>query len=382
MDGSHRHTISAGVKERAASWRRRYFTPVDACYNMGNERIPPALIFFTPASRVLLRSTSPIYAEVFLKNANEKVTGNLTQWDSGMVVIHGGDKDRTVNWPEMTPTSALTLRQRLIDKSSAARLAGAGDDGLADGIEGRRQDRAWHGGADGSEAQAAGRRSSLKTSDPAHDRAREHALATARRLKYVKSTPEEDADAIATAKKVAASVSEAMKLNFTEVQTTALHRLHRLGSARVRFSENQSRRCLQRRLAAVQYPDERQCLRRQAAGVHVQEARRFHDNMRSNSMICRTHQNLLGYYASHGDGTGTWRCGSRDQTGPRPAGAKCRRTMGVHADARVHARVCRSLQVQPAHPAVAERGTGRGDRCRRSFLSQIAERHCPRDGRR
>ena len=35
------------------------------------------------------------------------------------MVIHVGQNDRTVNWPEMTPTSAFTLRQRLIDKNNA-----------------------------------------------------------------------------------------------------------------------------------------------------------------------------------------------------------------------------------------------------------------------
>src|SRR6476646_6675960 len=77
----------------------------------------------------------PMYAEVFLKSTNEKLAGNVTAWDSSGATLHVASKDRTVNWPEMTPASAFTLRQRLIDKTSASDWLALGTMGWQMGLK-------------------------------------------------------------------------------------------------------------------------------------------------------------------------------------------------------------------------------------------------------
>lgn len=64
----------------------------------------------------------PIYAEVFLPGSGQrptKVSGQLTRYDETQFTLEVGKQDRTLNWTDVTPTSAFTLRQRLIDKTNA-----------------------------------------------------------------------------------------------------------------------------------------------------------------------------------------------------------------------------------------------------------------------
>ena len=64
----------------------------------------------------------PLYAEVFLKGTTAKATkisGNLTTYDDANFTLKIGKDDRTLAWAEVSPSSAFTLRQRLIDKTKA-----------------------------------------------------------------------------------------------------------------------------------------------------------------------------------------------------------------------------------------------------------------------
>ena len=277
------------------------------------QRILLALVVCLPLIAHGATLDKPVYAEVFLKSTNEKLAGNVTQWDSGGMVIHVGQNDRTVNWPEMTPTSAFTLRQRLIDKNNAG-------DWLALGTMG------WQMGLrdDGKFALATAARMDPKLkprvdellSKPATRPTVVHASMRSQSgapLKYVKSTPEEDADAIATAKKVAASVSEAMKLNFTEVQTphfivftdwdprefdflkTNLEDAY--GAVSRQFNIPAKDNVFVGKLPVFMFKNHNDFMR---------YAQQFDDLPHS--------PNLLGYYASHGDGSGhmaMWKPGNQ-----------------------------------------------------------------------
>lgn len=64
-----------------------------------------------------------LYVEVYLPSDRKpiKVSGKLVSHDeTGVVVDTTTEGQRTLGWDELTPTSAFTLKARLIDKSSAA----------------------------------------------------------------------------------------------------------------------------------------------------------------------------------------------------------------------------------------------------------------------
>src|SRR5690349_3160239 len=98
-------------------------------------RILIAFVIFLAVAARGATVDKPMYAEVFLKSTNEKVAGNVTAWDASGATLHIGAKDRTVNWPEMTPTSAFVLRQRLIDKKDASDWLALGTMGWQMGLK-------------------------------------------------------------------------------------------------------------------------------------------------------------------------------------------------------------------------------------------------------
>ncbi len=84
----------------------------------------------------------PVYAEVFLKGTSArptKVSGNLTAYDEANFTLKVGKEDRTLAWMDITPTSAFTLRQRLIDKSKAGDWLELGRFGLDVGAKDQAQ---------------------------------------------------------------------------------------------------------------------------------------------------------------------------------------------------------------------------------------------------
>ena len=108
---------------------------MDLCYNVLMTRIVLAFVIFLAFAVRGATVDKPMYAEVFLKNTNEKLAGNVTAWDSAGATLRIANKDRTVNWPELTPTSAFTLRQRLIDKTSASDWLALGTMGWQMGLK-------------------------------------------------------------------------------------------------------------------------------------------------------------------------------------------------------------------------------------------------------
>jgi hypothetical protein len=271
------------------------------CYNAAM-RIAVVLLLLVPSMVQAATLEKPIYAEVFLKNASEKVSGNVSDWDAGGATFRIGEKDRTVNWPEMTPISAFTLRQRLIDKTSATDWLGLGKMGWEMGLT--EQGKVALNNAARIDPKLKALVDNV-LSKPATRPTIVHASMrpTSAPLKYVKSTPADDAAAIATAQKVGGAVGEAMKIKFQEVQTphfivftdwdprefTFLKtNLEDAYSAVSRQFDIPSRdNVFVGKLPVFMFMDQRDFMR---------YAQQF-DDLPAN-------RNLLGYYASHGDGSG------------------------------------------------------------------------------
>lgn len=73
---------------------------------------------------------NPLYAEVFIPSADKRLTklsGQLIWYDQEQFGLKIGPEDRTLQWSEITPTSAFALRQRLIDKSRADQWLALGE---------------------------------------------------------------------------------------------------------------------------------------------------------------------------------------------------------------------------------------------------------------
>ena len=105
------------------------------------------------------------------------------------------------------------------------------------------------------------------------------------------------------AKKRAEEVEKQDEVKFGTHRDRALPDLHRLGQARVRLPEGRMRTGLRGRQPAVSDPRERQRLHRQAAGVHVREARGFHE-VRQELDKFDVPENVAGYYQGNSLGFG------------------------------------------------------------------------------
>jgi hypothetical protein len=66
----------------------------------------------------------PLYVEVYIRSTtdrpNEDVAGMLIQYDDKGPTINTPHSSRTLRWVELTPTSAFVCRSRVIDKTNAA----------------------------------------------------------------------------------------------------------------------------------------------------------------------------------------------------------------------------------------------------------------------
>jgi hypothetical protein len=266
-------------------------------------RIILALVLCIPLAARAANLDKPIYAEVFLKNSGEKTGGNVTQWDSGGVTMHIGQNDRTVNWAEMTPTSAFILRHRLIDKNSANDWLALGTMGWEMGLrdEGKmalttaaRIDPNLKARVDDVLAKPATRPTMIHAS---------MRVPTTVPVKYMKSTPQEDAAAISTAKDFGASVGSNLKITFTEFQTAHFIVFTDWDPREFDFLKTN----LEAAYGAVSRQFDIPVKDNVFVGklpifmfAKVQDFSRFaheFDDLPSGA-------NLLGYYAAHGDGTG------------------------------------------------------------------------------
>ena len=265
-------------------------------------RIPLVLVCLLPLLARAQTLNKPLYAEVFLKSSSQKLAGNVTQWDSDGVVMHISKEDRTVNWPEMTPTSAFILRQRLIDKTSAKDWLALGKMGWEMGLTEQakvalmtaaRLDPNLKSQVEELESKPATRPTVIHASmRPAPTT-----------VKYLQSTPEQDAAAIATAQRVGASVGEEMKIKFTEIQTTHF----------IIFTDWDPREFdfLKTNIEDAYTAVSKQFDISPKENIFVGKLPVFMFNKQRDFMKYATQYddlpsgiNLLGYYAGHGNGTG------------------------------------------------------------------------------
>ncbi len=88
-------------------------------------RLVVCLILLVPCAITQAEPTvleKPLYAEVYLPSAGArltKVSGNVTRYDDKQFTLQIVKEERTLTWNQITPNSAFTLRQRLIDKTKA-----------------------------------------------------------------------------------------------------------------------------------------------------------------------------------------------------------------------------------------------------------------------
>src|SRR6185436_19703779 len=81
----------------------RVFKPgLDMCYNSPMTRIILALLISLPMVARAATLEKPIYAEIYLKGGNDKLSGNVSAWDSSGFTLRVGTEDRSIKWPELT----------------------------------------------------------------------------------------------------------------------------------------------------------------------------------------------------------------------------------------------------------------------------------------
>lgn len=172
----------------------------------------------------------PIYAEVYLRAAqNQKISGMLLRYDDDSFLIKSSTGERSINWNDLTGSSLYTLRARLIDKKKPEDWLNLGEEVWSLGATEQAQ-RAFDFALK-LDPSVKSRIAEIK-SKPAGSAIKPAAATTAPAsttnastttsdgvVRYLKSTPEQDAAAIAAAKRFAGDIAEDMKLKFTELQT-------------------------------------------------------------------------------------------------------------------------------------------------------------------
>jgi hypothetical protein len=174
----------------------------------------------------------PVYAEVYLRTAQtQKISGSVLRYDDDGFVIKSSGSEREIKWLDLTGTSAYALRARLIDRSKPQDWLTVGEMAWSLGATEPAQ-RAFDA-AIKLDASYKSKVDQIK-SNPAGSAVKAPAAATTSQaaqttndsssadgvVKYLKSTPEQDAAAIEAAKRFAADVAEDMKVHWNELQTT------------------------------------------------------------------------------------------------------------------------------------------------------------------
>jgi hypothetical protein len=257
----------------------------------------------------------PIPSAPLLRNG-ETIQGNVTAWDSDGFTIHQDQdrpNDRTVKWDDVSPASAFALRARLIDQKSATDWLDLGEMGWKMNLKDRA--RFAFSNARRIDPTIQQRITDIIAAQPGNNSntgsgatTRPHAFFNRRQptsapVKYIKSSPEEDAAAIAHAQKMADEISTTMKLKFTELQTPhfiiftdwdprEFEFLKRniedaYGAVSQQFDIPVKENVFVGKLPVFMFSQQNDFLK--YAGEY--------DEMPPNKM-------LLGYYAGHGDGTG------------------------------------------------------------------------------
>jgi hypothetical protein len=270
------------------------------CYNGSMTRMVLAMSCLLPLSVLAATLDKPIYTESFLQNPSQKVVGNVTDWDSQGVTIHSANEDREIKWVEMTPASAYVLRSRLIDKSNANEWLDLGEMGWKMGAT--EQARVALATAVKLNATLKDRVAQI-LANPTTKPTKELLKPASPPVMYIKSTPEQDAAAIKKAQEFEKKVADTLVMKFTEVQTPHF----------IVFTDWD--------------PREMEFLKKNIEAAYGAVSKQFDIPVKENVFVGKlpvlmfAHQTdfmryaqefddlpanktLLGYYASHGDGTG------------------------------------------------------------------------------
>jgi hypothetical protein len=263
-------------------------------------RVGLAIVLCWPLAVMGVALDKPIYTESFLQSPSQKIVGNVTDWDAEGVTIHSGKEDRDIKWSEMTASSAYVLRSRLIDKSNANDWLDLGEMG-------------WKMGA--KEQARVALQTAVKLDGTLKDRVTEIlSSATTRPAKellkpatppvvYMKSTPEEDAAAIRKAQAFGKKVSDTLAMRFTEVQTPHFIVFTDWDPQQIEFLKKNIEAAYGAVSKQFDIPAKENVfvgklpvLMFAHQGDFIRYAQEFDDLPATKT--------LLGYYASHGDGTG------------------------------------------------------------------------------
>jgi hypothetical protein len=189
------------------------------------------LCLFASAARAgeSVTLVKPIYAEVYLRAAQtQKISGMLLRYDEDSFVIKSSGGERSINWLDLTGSSLFTLRARLIDKKKAENWLNLGEEVWSLGATEQAQrafdfalklDPSVKARVADIKSKPAG--NAIKPATPTTKATSTTSASSTSDgvVKYLKSTPEQDAAAIETAKRFAADIADDMKLKFTELQT-------------------------------------------------------------------------------------------------------------------------------------------------------------------
>lgn len=274
------------------------------------KRLLPVLICLIAAASLAATVDKPIAVEPYLRSG-DRLAGNVTAWDADGFTIHQTE-DRTVKWNDLTPSSAFVVRSRLIDKTSAGDWLDLGQMGWQMGL--KEQARFAFSNAVRLDQSLKPRVSEILSAAPTGSGSESSGATTlphafiARRpatapINYIKSTPAEDAAAIAHAQKMADEVGSTMKLKFTELQTDHFIIFTDWDPREFNFLKS----CVEGAYSVVSQQFGIPVKDNVFVGklpvfmfAHQNDFQKYsgdYDQMPPNKM-------LLGYYASHGDGTG------------------------------------------------------------------------------
>jgi hypothetical protein len=150
----------------------------------------------------------PIFVEIKLNEGSDKITGSLLRFDADSLTIKNAKGEQRLNWSQLTLLSQHAIRSQIIDKKSAADWLDLAE--LAMKCDLREQAKV---------EVAAAARLDPSTRLKGDAILRKGAATTTAPVKYQKSTPDEDAKAIALFQQVGQAVGEELKIKLAEVQT-------------------------------------------------------------------------------------------------------------------------------------------------------------------
>ena len=176
-----------------------------------------AVAWGDPVPPAALPKPIPAYVGVRTESGFEQVEGNLIAWDNDSVTIQTRTGPRHLQWNNLSAASAYALRARLIDHTTAGGWLELGTFGWQIGAKDARDALARAVKMDPTlKDQVA---AVLKTPSGSAASVPVAAAAGGGPPKYQKSTPEQDAAAIADFRKASVEIQDKLHLKLAEIQT-------------------------------------------------------------------------------------------------------------------------------------------------------------------